>query len=82
MLRTAEGKLEEDDTPILATYTRSAVELEQRLSRTLFTMVKTASKIDIRPIKGRLLTLGGLLYPLEPGAATLLLITALRAGAK
>lgn len=73
LLRTAEGKLE-DDTPVLATYTRSAVDLANAVPVTVH-YGETATKIDIRPIKGRLLTLGGLFYPLEPGAATLLMIT-------
>jgi hypothetical protein len=73
LLRTAEGHLE-NETPVLATYTRSAVELGNAVPVTVH-YGETAHDINIRPIKGRLLTLGGLFYPLEPGAATLLMIT-------
>jgi hypothetical protein len=73
LLRTSEGHLE-DDTPVLATYTRSAVELGNAVPVTVH-YGETAHDINIRPVKGRLLTLGGMFYPLEPGAATLLLIT-------
>ncbi len=73
LLRTAEGHLE-DETPVLATYTRSAVELSNAVPETV-RYGETAHDINIRPVKGRLLTLGGLFYPLEPGAATLLMIT-------
>ncbi len=73
LLRTAEGHLE-DDTPVLATYTRSAVELGEAVPVTVH-YGETAPDINIRPIKGRLLTLSGMFYPLTPGAATLLMIT-------
>jgi hypothetical protein len=73
LLRTAEGHLE-DDTPVLATYSRSSVDLGNAVPVTV-RYGETAPNINIRPVKGRLLTLSGMFFPLEPGFATLLMIT-------
>ena len=75
LLRTAEGHLE-DDTPVLATYSRSAVELGDAVPVTV-RYGETAHDINIRPIKGRLLTLSGMFLPpsSDMAWATLTMIT-------
>jgi hypothetical protein len=61
LLRSTEGHLE-DETPILATYTRSALDLADAVPTTV-RYGETAHDINIRPIKGRLLTLSGMFLP-------------------
>ena len=76
LLRSGPGHLE-DDTPVLATYTRYAAELKDAVPTGL-RVGQTQDKITIRPIKGKLLTLSGMLFPLGgmgSGSATLTLIT-------
>lgn len=75
LLRSAEGHLE-DETPILATYSRSAVELGDAVPVTV-RYGETAHDIDSRPVKGRLLTLSGMFLPpsSDTAWATLTLIT-------
>jgi len=76
LLRSTEGHYE-DDTAVLATYSRSSVELGNAVPQTV-RVGETAHDITIRPIKGRLLTLSGIFYPLGgngSGGATLTMIT-------
>jgi hypothetical protein len=75
LLRSAEGHLE-DETPVLATYSKSAVELGDAVPVTV-RYGETAHDVTIRPIKGRLLTLSGMFLPpsSDTAWATLTMIT-------
>ncbi len=73
-LRSGPGHFE-DQAPVLATYSKAAVELKDAWP-TGISIGQTQPNITIRPVKGPLLTLSGLfLPPPEPGGASLTLIT-------
>ena len=72
-LRTGSGFLE-DQTPLLATYAKAAVELADATPVTVH-IGETLHDIMLRPVKGRLLNLSGTLLPVPRVEATLTLVT-------
>jgi hypothetical protein len=72
-VRSGSGLLE-DQTQLLATYSKAAVELADATLVTVH-IGETLRDVMLRPVKGRLLTLSGTLLPVPRIEATLTLVT-------
>lgn len=72
-VRSGPGPLE-DQTPLLATYSKDAVELGAAVSVSL-RVGDTARNVNLLPVKGKLLTLSGTLLPVPLTVAKLTLVT-------
>ena len=72
-VRTGPGPLE-DQTPLLATYSKAAVELADATAVTIH-VGETLRDVVLLPVKGRLLTLSGTVLPVPLMGATLTLVT-------
>jgi hypothetical protein len=73
LLRSGPGPLE-DQTPVVATYSKTAVELFDAVPVSVH-VGETLRDVTIRPVKGRLLTLSGTLLPVPDHGAILTLVT-------
>lgn len=73
LLRSGPGPLE-DQTQLLATYSRAALELAESIPVSAH-IGETLLNVIIRPIKGKLFTLSGNLIPAPGRSATLTLVT-------
>ncbi len=72
-VRSGPGPLE-DGTTLLATYSKNAVEMADAVGTSVH-VGETAHDIVVRPVKGKLLTLTGMLIPVPLQSATLTLVT-------
>jgi len=73
LVRSGPGPLE-DRTPLLATYSKAAIELADATAVSVH-VGETRRDVVLKPVKGRFFTLAGNLIPFPKASATLTLIT-------